>query len=250
MRARTLYTGTMSTHLLMIEDDTRLARMVGEYLGQSGFQFAHAANGTDGLAQLQAGSPTEPADLVILDLMLPDMDGLEICRRIRALPGPMGQVPVLMLTAKGDPMDRIIGLELGADDYLPKPFEPRELLARIRAILRRRTDGGGAAAATQVLRFGTLEIDRDARTVTVAGELADLTSYQFDLLVALAERAGRVLTRDQIMEAVRGRELEAFDRSIDVHMGRIRAAIEQDAKNPRRILTVRGVGYVFAKQQD
>ena len=250
MRARTLYTGTMSTHLLMIEDDTRLARMVGEYLGQSGFQFAHAANGTDGLAQLQVGSPTEPADLVILDLMLPDMDGLEVCRRIRSLQGNAAQVPELMLTAKGDPMDRIIGLELGADDYLPKPFEPRELLARIRAILRRRTDGGGAAAATQVLRFGTLEIDRDARTVTVAGQVADLTSYQFDLLVALAERAGRVLTRDQIMEAVRGRELEAFDRSIDVHMGRIRAAIEQDAKNPRRILTVRGVGYVFAKQQD
>ena len=163
--------------------------------------------------------------------------------------GPAAQVPVLMLTAKGDPMDRIIGLELGADDYLPKPFEPRELLARIRAILRRRTDGG-SPPATQAMRFGTLEIDRDARTVTVAGELADLTSYQFDLLVALAERAGRVLTRDQIMEAVRGRELEAFDRSIDVHMGRIRAAIEVDAKNPRRILTVRGVGYVFAKQQD
>jgi len=241
----------MSTHLLMIEDDTRLARMVGEYLGQSGFQFAHAANGTDGLAQLQAGSPTEPADLVILDLMLPDMDGLEICRRIRALPGPMGQVPVLMLTAKGDPMDRIIGLELGADDYLPKPFEPRELLARIRAILRRRGDGPAAQATTQqVLRFGSLEIDRDARSVTVQGTPSELTSYQFDLLVALAERAGRVLTRDQIMEAVRGRELEAFDRSIDVHMGRIRQAIEADAKSPKRILTVRGVGYVFAKQQD
>ena len=251
MRARTLYTGTMSTHLLMIEDDTRLARMVGEYLGQSGFQFAHAANGTDGLAQLQVGSPTEPADLVILDLMLPDMDGLEICRRIRALPGPMGQVPVLMLTAKGDPMDRIIGLELGADDYLPKPFEPRELLARIRAILRRRGEGPAAQAATQpVLRFGSLDIDRDARSVTVQGTPCELTSYQFDLLVALAERAGRVLTRDQIMEAVRGRELEAFDRSIDVHMGRIRAAIESDPKHPRRILTVRGVGYVFAKQQD
>ena len=248
MRARTLYTGTMSTHLLMIEDDTRLARMVGEYLGQSGFQFAHAANGTDGLAQLQVGSPTEPADLVILDLMLPDMDGLEVCRRIRALQGPAAQVPVLMLTAKGDPMDRIIGLELGADDYLPKPFEPRELLARIRAILRRRESG--PAPSTQLLRFGSLEIDRDARSVTVAGAPCELTSYQFDLLVALAERAGRVLTRDQIMEAVRGRELEAFDRSIDVHMGRIRAAIEQDAKNPRRILTVRGVGYVFAKQQD
>ena len=251
MRAGTLYTGTMSTHLLMIEDDTRLARMVGEYLGQSGFQFAHAANGTAGLAQLQAGSPTEPADLVILDLMLPDMDGLEICRRIRALPGPMGQVPVLMLTAKGDPMDRIIGLELGADDYLPKPFEPRELLARIRAILRRRGEGPAAQAATQpVLRFGSLDIDRDARSVTVQGTPCELTSYQFDLLVALAERAGRVLTRDQIMEAVRGRELEAFDRSIDVHMGRIRQAIEADAKSPKRILTVRGVGYVFAKQQD
>ena len=238
----------MTSHLLMIEDDTRLARMVGEYLGQSGFVFSHAANGGDGLAHLQGDAGQPPPDLVILDLMLPDMDGLEVCRRIRALPGPIAQVPVLMLTAKGDPMDRIIGLELGADDYLPKPFEPRELLARIRAILRRRE--GGPAPATQLLRFGTLEIDRDARSVTVAGEARELTSYQFDLLVALAERAGRVLTRDQIMEAVRGRELEAFDRSIDVHMGRIRAAIEQDAKSPRRILTVRGVGYVFARQQD
>ena len=235
--------------LLMIEDDTRLAQMVGEYLGQSGMQVTHRGDGASGLAQLQGTEGGALPDLVILDLMLPDMDGLDVCRRIRALPGPAAQVPVLMLTAKGDPMDRIIGLELGADDYLPKPFEPRELLARIRAILRRRTDGG-STASTQALRFGTLEIDRDARTVTVAGELADLTSYQFDLLVALAERAGRVLTRDQIMEAVRGRELEAFDRSIDVHMGRIRAAIEADAKNPRRILTVRGVGYVFAKQQD
>lgn len=240
----------MSSQLLMIEDDARLAQMVGEYLGQSGLQVTHCADGKSGLARLQGPDAGPLPDLVILDLMLPDMDGLEVCRRIRSLQGHAAQVPVLMLTAKGDPMDRIIGLELGADDYLPKPFEPRELLARIRAILRRRTDGGSAAAATQVLRFGTLEIDRDARTVTVAGELADLTSYQFDLLVALAERAGRVLTRDQIMEAVRGRELEAFDRSIDVHMGRIRAAIEQDAKNPRRILTVRGVGYVFVKQQD
>jgi DNA-binding response OmpR family regulator len=154
-----------------------------------------------------------------------------------------------MLTAKGDPMDRIIGLEMGADDYLPKPFEPRELLARIRAVLRRH--GEGAATSTNnTMRFGTLEIDRDARIVQVAGEACELTSYQFDLLVALAERAGRVLTRDQIMEAVRGRELDAFDRSIDVHMGRIRAAIEVDAKIPKRILTVRGVGYVFARQQD
>ncbi|MCE1193021.1 MAG: response regulator transcription factor [Acidovorax sp.] len=240
----------MSSQLLMIEDDARLAQMVGEYLGQSGLQVTHCADGKSGLAQLQGDAGAPLPDLVILDLMLPDMDGLEVCRRIRSLQGSAAQVPVLMLTAKGDPMDRIIGLELGADDYLPKPFEPRELLARIRAILRRRTDGATAAAATQALRFGSLEIDRDARTVTVGGQPADLTSYQFDLLVALAERAGRVLTRDQIMEAVRGRELEAFDRSIDVHMGRIRAAIESDPKNPRRILTVRGVGYVFAKQQD
>jgi DNA-binding response OmpR family regulator len=135
---------------------------------------------------------------------------------------------------------------------LPKPFEPRELLARIRAVLRRGQPGGGgtAAAVRPPLRFGSLEIDREARSVNVAGRGCELTSYQFDLLMVMAERAGRVLTRDQIMEAVRGRELEAFDRSIDVHMGRIRQAIEADPKVPRRILTVRGVGYVFAKQQD
>ena len=227
----------------MIEDDERLAKMVGDYLRQSGFGFAHAADGMQGLSAVQHTSP----DLVILDLMLPDMDGLQVCQKIRNLNGGQAQTPVLMLTAKGDPMDRIIGLELGADDYLPKPFEPRELLARIRAILRRQTDVG--ASGHTRMQFGSLEIDRDARTVSVKGQLCDLTSYQFDLLVAMAERAGRVLTRDQIMEAVRGRELEAFDRSIDVHMGRIRMAIEDDHKAPERILTVRGVGYVFAKQQ-
>ena len=230
--------------LLMIEDDTRLAGMVSDYLVQNGFGVAHAPDAQTGLARLQ----NSHVDLVILDLMLPDMDGLQVCQRIRALPGAQGQLPVLMLTAKGDPMDRIIGLEMGADDYLPKPFEPRELLARIKAILRRKVSGPEASA--QTLQFGSLEIDRDARRVTVAGQVCDLTSYQYDLLLALAERAGRVLTRDQIMEAVRGRELEAFDRSIDVHMGRIRAAIEADAKAPQRILTVRGVGYVFARQQD
>ena len=230
--------------LLMIEDDARLATMVGEYLRANGFGFAHAM---DGQAGLQALGHTAP-DLIILDLMMPGMDGLEVCRRLRALPGDLARTPVLMLTGKGDAMDRIIGLELGADDYLTKPFEPRELLARIRAILRRH--GEGSASAQRSMVFGSLEIDRDARTVQVAGKSADLTSYQFDLLVAMAERAGRVLTRDQIMEAVRGRELEAFDRSIDVHMGRIRAAIEVDPKEPLRIVTVRGVGYVFAKQQD
>jgi DNA-binding response OmpR family regulator len=238
----------MRNHLLMIEDDARLAAMVAEYLTQNGFTVSHAADAKTGLAHLSAGGLNTAPDLVVLDLMLPDMDGLEVCRRIRALPAPLAQTPVLMLTAKGDPMDRIIGLEMGADDYLPKPFEPRELLARIRAVLRRSSEP--AASETTQLRFGSLEIDRDARVVSVSGAPVELTSYQFDLLAALAERAGRVLTRDQIMEAVRGRELEAFDRSIDVHMGRIRAAIEIDAKDPKRILTVRGVGYVFARQQD
>ena len=244
----------MTQQLLMIEDDSRLAAMVGDYLRQSGYGFTHAADGASGLAALQGSAP----DLVILDLMLPDMDGLEVCRRIKnRAPNGNGEsqagVAVLMLTAKGDPMDRIVGLEIGADDYLPKPFEPRELLARIRAVLRRGTgtaQESGHGQLHQVMRFGSLEIDRDARLVTVSGVARELTSYQFDLLVAMAERAGRVLSRDQIMEAVRGRELEAFDRSIDVHMGRIRSAIEADAKDPKRILTVRGVGYVFARQQD
>ena len=238
----------MSQRLLMIDDDARLAQMVAQYLGQSGYAVRHAATAQLGLAQLQdAHIPL--VDLVILDLMLPDVDGLEVCRRIRAMPGAAANVAVLMLTAKGEPMERIIGLEMGADDYLPKPFEPRELLARVRAVLRRRASGGRREVTTQ-LHFGSLAIDRDARSVNVAGVECELTSYQFDLLVALAERAGRVLTRDQIMEAVRGRELDAFDRSIDVHMGRSRAAIEVDAKVPKRILTVRGVGYVFARQQE
>ena len=237
----------MTQQLLMIEDDARLANMVSEYLRQAGFDFKHALDGASGLAALHKSPPA----LVVLDLMLPDMDGLEICRRIRGIGGAVGKTPILMLTAKGDPMDRVIGLEVGADDYLAKPFEPRELLARIRAILRRSADAGVVEDASKAnLSFGSLEIDRDARIVTLAGKEVDLTSYQFDLLLAVAERAGRVLTRDQIMEAVRGRELEAFDRSIDVHMGRIRAVIEADAKDPKRILTVRGVGYVFAKQQD
>jgi len=238
----------------MIEDDSRLAQMVVDYLGDNGLRVTHASDARSGLARLHPAGGRhgggDMPDLVILDLMLPDMDGLQVCRSIRALPGSAAQVPVLMLTAKGDPMDRIIGLEIGADDYLPKPFEPRELLARVRAILRRRTSSDAVPGSTPVLRFGSLEIDRDARSVAIDARPCELTSYQFDLLLALAQRPGRVLTREQIMEAVRGRELEAFDRSIDVHMGRIRTAIETDPKNPKRILTVRGVGYVFSRQQD
>jgi DNA-binding response OmpR family regulator len=228
----------VAPNILLVEDDRRLAEMVSEYLGEAGFSVSVAGDGRTGLARLAA----EPCDALVLDLMLPDMDGLEVCRQLRAF----SDVPVLMLTARGDAMDRVVGLEIGADDYLPKPFEPRELLARLRAILRR----WDRTRSSNVLRFGRLEIDRDARGVRVDGAERSLTGHQFALLVALAERAGRVLSRDTLMDLVKGEELEAFDRSIDVHVSRIRVAIEDDPKRPRRLLTVRGAGYVFARQQD
>jgi DNA-binding response OmpR family regulator len=209
--------------------------MVSEYLGAAGYRVVVVSNGMHGLERLAR----EPYDALLLDLTLPDMDGLEVCRQLRA----RSELPVLMLTARGEAMDRVVGLELGADDYLPKPFEPRELLARLRAILRRRS------SKTSVLRFGRLEIDRDARKVQLDAQDRPLTSLQFALLVALAENAGRVLSRDALMDLVKGERLEAFDRSIDVHVSRIRAAIEDDPKKPRRIITVRGAGYVFARQQ-
>ena len=215
--------------------------MVAEYLGAAGLHVAVAGAGEAGLALLVR----EPFDAVVLDLMLPDIDGLEVCRRVRAQPGTTSDLPVLMLTARGDSADRVVGLELGADDYLPKPFEPRELLARLRAILRR-----GRVRDIDILRFGRVEIDRAARELRLDGEARAITSYQFALLVGLAETAGRVLTREQLMDQVKGAALEAFDRSIDVHVSRIRQAIEDDPKHPRRIITVRGAGYVFAKAQD
>lgn len=229
----------MAEQILIVDDDVRLSAMLVTYLTGAGYRARAVATAREGLADIAREEP----DAVILDVMLPDLDGFEACRRIRT----NSNVPVLMLTAKGEETDRIVGLELGADDYLPKPFNPRELLARIRAILRRRTaefDGG------KVLRFGRMEIDPGSRTVLIDGEARELTSHQFDLLVALAERPGRALSREQLMEQVRGEELDAFDRSIDVHVSRIRAAIEADPKRPRRIITVRGVGYVFARIQD
>lgn len=233
-------TEQMAERILMIDDDDRLAGMVSDYLGGAGFRVTVAGTGRDGEAQLRH----ETFDAVILDLMLPDADGLDLCRRLRA----GSDVPILMLTARGEPMDRVVGLELGADDYLAKPFEPRELQARLRAILRRR--GGGTSPKEDVLRFGRLEIDKGARVVRIDGEERAITSYQFAILLALAERAGRVLSRDALMDLLKGEKLEAFDRSVDVHISRIRAAIEDDPKKPRRILTLRGTGYVFARDQD
>ena len=228
----------MTDRILLIEDDTRLAEMVRDYLDGAGFRVTRAPNGTTGLA-LHA---REAFAAIVLDLMLPDMDGLAVCSQIRA----RAATPILMLTARGDAMDRVVGLEMGADDYLPKPFEPRELLARLRAILRR----GKGDRKSEVLRFGRLEIDRDAREVRLDGSARVLTSYQYELLLVLAEHAGRVMSRDVLMDLLKAQPLEAFDRSIDVHISRIRAAIEDDAKKPRRVITVRGAGYVFAKAQD
>jgi DNA-binding response OmpR family regulator len=228
----------MTSRILLVEDDDRLAAMVCDYLRGAGFRATSAASGAEGERRLRR----EEFDAVILDLMLPDMDGLDLCRRIRA----DSSVPLLMLTARGDPLDRVVGLELGADDYLPKPFEPRELLARLRAILRR----GRSDERANILRFGRLEIDRGARQVRVDGHEKSLTGYQFTLLLALAERAGRVLSREALMDLTKGSALDDFDRSIDVHISRLRAAIEDDPKKPKRILTLRGAGYVFAKEQD
>ncbi len=211
--------------------------MVQSYLGAAGFSVTIAPAGGAGLAALDA----QAFDAVLLDLTLPDMDGLDVCRKLRE----RHSLPILMLTARGEPMDRVIGLEMGADDYLPKPFEPRELLARVRALLRR----ASAPARGEVLRFGKLEIDLDARQVRLDGDERPLTSHQFGLLVELARRAGRVLSRETLMDLVRNDKLDPFDRSIDVHISRIRAAIEDDPKHPRRLITVRGAGYVFAKAQ-
>jgi len=232
----------MTARLLLIDDDDRLTGMLGEYLRRAGYEVEVAHSLAAGRQRLEHSL----FDALVLDLMLPDGDGLDLCRELRSSPRHR-MLPLLMLTARGEPLDRILGLELGADDYLPKPFEPRELLARVKALLRRASPSGGD---DDVLRFGRLEVDPGGRPARLDGRPCDLTSYQFDLLLVLARAPGRVLSRDQIMDVLKGHALEAFDRSIDVHVSRIRAAIEDDPKNPRRILTVRGAGYVFARKQD
>ncbi len=229
----------MSEQILLVEDDSRLAAMIKDYLGEAGFTITIAPNGAEAFRKQKTGN----FDAIILDLMLPDMDGLEICRTIRQ----SDTIPILMLTARGDAMDRVVGLELGADDYLPKPFEPRELQARLKAILRR---SRGNEETNRVMRFGQLEIFHDAREARLNGKACKLTAHQYELLEVLARSAGRVLSRDNLMEQLKGTALEAFDRSIDVHISRIRAEIEEDPKNPKRVITVRGAGYLFARTQE
>jgi DNA-binding response OmpR family regulator len=217
--------------ILLIDDDSRLTAMVGDYLRGHGYDVETAGSLAEGRSRLQVGA----YDALVLDLMLPDGDGLDLTRELRN-DARLKRLPLLMLTARGEPMDRIVGLELGADDYLPKPFEPRELLARIKALLRRATP---EPEVEDVLEFGRLEVDLGAREARLDGKRCELTSHQFDLLAVLAQSPGRVLSRDQIMDALKGHPLEAFDRSIDVHVSRIRAVIEDDPKNPKRVLTVR-----------
>ena len=220
-------------HLLMIDDDEKLVALVREYLEGQGFRLSVAHDGQAGLDAIRSGDH----DLVILDLMLPEIDGLEVCRRLRAF----SQVPVLMLTARGDATDRIVGLEIGADDYLPKPFEARELLARIRAILRR-IGGERAAARSGPVVVGALVVDPAARRVRLGGREIELTTAEFDLLFALARSAGRVLTREQLLEQLHDGPWAADDRSIDVHISRLRQKIDKDFDKPL-LHTVRGAGY-------
>ena len=226
-----------ATAALLIDDDARLCALVKEHLGQHDIEVTVAADGERGLTALRKAT----FDVLLLDLMLPGLDGLEVCRRMRATP-ELAALPVIMLTARGDDVDKIIGLELGADDYLAKPFNARELLARIRAVLRR-----GRAVASERLRVGRIEIDFAAREVTVGGTRSVLTASEFDLLAALARAGGRVLSREQLLDALKGGGYDAFDRSIDVHVSKLRAKLEDDPKAPRLIKTVRGVGYVLLR---
>jgi DNA-binding response OmpR family regulator len=226
--------------LLVIDDDEKLVGLVRDYLEPHGFRIQAAHEGPAGVSAVARSRP----DLVILDIMLPGMDGFEVCRRIRE----DSAVPILMLTARGEDTDRIVGLELGADDYLPKPFNPRELLARIRAILRR-ADGASEQGAAGVVVVGTVRLDPGDRSVHVGGEPIDLTTAEFDLLHVLIASAGRVLSRDQLMQQIHGTGWAAYDRSIDVHVSRIRSKLGDDSRRPAMLKTVRGVGYQFARPE-
>ena len=221
---------------LLVEDDERLARLTAEYLEGHGVVVTRCGDGVRALEEARR----HRFDVVLLDLMLPGKDGLAVCRELRE----RSDVPILVLTARGEEADRVLGLELGADDYLAKPYSPRELLARIHAVIRRAR--GQAGPPSETIRVGPLVVDTAARRATLGGRELPLTGYEFDLLRALAARAGRVLSREQLMEQARGSADEAFDRSIDVHVSRLRQKLGDDPRRPRWIKTVRGAGYVLA----
>ena len=225
--------------VLLIDDDHELARLLREYFTPHDVELAHAADGDAGLARVQEGG----IDVVLLDVMLPGKDGFEVCRALRL----KNDVPIIMLTARGDDADRIVGLEIGADDYVPKPYNPRELLARIRAVLRR-TRPGTVAATSDEITIGDLVIDVPAHRVTAAGEEVSLTAFELRLLVALARRAGDTVPREELATLVTGDKYDpSVDRSLDVHVSHLRQKLEKDPRAPKRIKTVRGVGYALVR---
>ena len=227
-------------HVLLVEDDERLARLTAKFLEGHGVTVSLAHDGEAGLTE----ALRHAFDVVLLDIMLPRLGGLEVCRELRA----KRDVPVIMVTARGDETDRVLGLELGADDYIAKPFSPRELLARIRAQVRRFR--GKVGPPSRTLHAGRISIDPGAMRATLDGKVLALTGYEFALLKALAERAGRVLSREQLLDLAHGSAEEAFDRSIDVHISRLRQKLEDDPRQPRIIKTVRGAGYLLATGDD
>lgn len=222
--------------ILVVDDDDRLRDLVAEYLESRGFSVVTAEDGEDGLARARAGG----IDLVVLDVMLPGIDGFEVMKELRRT----SKVPVIMLTARGDEMDRIVGLEIGADDYMPKPFNPRELVARVQAVLRRIEPAGTDSSR---LTAGALVVDVDRREVLLDGNAIDLTTTEFEILRTLIANAGRVIPRERLMELARGNEYASFDRSVDVHVSHIRKKLGDDPKTPVYVKTVRGVGYTLPK---
>jgi two-component system response regulator CpxR len=231
--------------ILMVDDDRKLCRLVADYLEPMGYAVSAAHNGKEGLEMICG----DDYQAVILDVMMPEMDGLEVLKRLRS----ESDIPVIMLTARGEETDRIVGLEMGADDYLPKTFSSRELLARLRAVTRRYARPEQMAvpqAGQNLMVFGDLEIDHGARTARLGDEPLNLTPLEYDLLISLATAAGRVLSRDQLLDAVAGRSYDVFDRSVDVHISSLRRKLKEAPRNPRFIHTVRTVGYIFKTPED
>jgi DNA-binding response OmpR family regulator len=229
----------MSSKILVVDDEPKIVRVLRGYLESAGFQVIAAYDGTEALAAVRHKAP----DLVILDLMLPEVDGLDVARAIRR----KSDVPLIMLTARVEEADRLIGLELGADDYVTKPFSPREVVARVRAVLRR---VGGSESASRVLAVGAVNLDLDKRLVKVSDQQVELTPTEFDLLATLMDSPGRVFSRMQLLDKIQGYAYEGYERTIDAHVKNLRQKIEQDPKNPRFILTVYGLGYRFVEPND